>query len=159
MGKDWYFKDEDSICHFRTAGILIRDGKILVQREKDGNEYALPGGHVHMGETTEQSLVREYKEETGADIVCERLVWVEEVFWKWNDKAAHGIVFYYLITLKNNSNIPDEYFMSHKDNCNLILEWVSIEEMKKLTIYPAFIKEKIENISENENIEHFISYE
>jgi len=157
MEKDWLFSDENNICSYRTVGVLIRNNKILVQREKNGNEYALPGGHVKIGETSVQSLVREYKEETGADILCSRMIWVEETFWKWGEKNAHTIAFYYLISLKNETDIPDDYFESHKDNCNVFLEWVAIDDLNNLTIYPAFIKDKITNISEN--IEHFISYE
>ena len=72
-------------------------------------------------------------------------------------KYLFNIAFYYLISLKNNSDIPDDYIGPHKDNCNVIIEWVTIDEMKHLTIYPEFIKEKIENISEH--IEHFIRYQ
>ena len=152
--KDWRFSYGDSICCYRTAGVLIRNGKILVQREKDGNEYALPGGHVAIGETSEESLIREFKEETGADISCSRMIWVEEAFWKWGNKNAHTIAFYYLMSLKNESEIPDGYFESQKDNCDVLLEWVSIDELKNLTIYPPFIKGKIFNISDG--IEHFV---
>jgi ADP-ribose pyrophosphatase YjhB (NUDIX family) len=123
----------------------------------DGTEYALPGGHVKIGQTSEESLIREYKEETGADIVFNRLIWTEETFWSWNGKEAHSIAFYYLISLTNDSDIPDDYFESHKDNCNVVLKWVTFHEMKELTIYPAFLKDKIENISEH--IEHFVCRE
>jgi len=157
MKKDWLFSNEDNICNYRTVGVLIRNNKILVQREKDGNEYALPGGHVVIGETSEESLIREYKEETGADISCSRMIWVEEAFWKWGNKNAHTIAFYYLISLKNESDIPSDYFESHKDNCNVLLKWVEIDELKNLTIYPSFVKDKIFDISDG--IEHFISYE
>ena len=157
MSKDWSFSDEDNnSCGFRTVGVLVRENKILVQRERNGTEYALPGGHVKIGETSKESLIREYKEETGADIICERLIWVEELFWKYGDKNIHGIAFYYLIKLKNNWDIPDGYCEPHKDNKNVIIEWVTIGKMKNLTIYPQFIKEKIENISEH--TEHFIRY-
>lgn len=155
MTKDWHFKDEKTICLFRTVGVLLRDNKILVQCDKD--VYAFPGGHVKIGETSEQTLIREYKEETGADIICERLIWVEESFWEWESREAHGIVFYYFISLKNDDDIPDDAFFSQKDNCDIMLKWVSIDEMKQLTIYPTFIKDKIETISEN--IEHMISFE
>jgi len=157
MKKDWLFSDENSICCYRTVGVLIRNNMILVQREKDGNEYALPGGHVIIGETSEESLIREYKEETGADISCSRMIWVDETFWKWGNKNAHTIAFYYLISLKNESDIPDSHFESHKDNCNILLEWVEIDELKNLTIYPSFVKDKIFNISDG--IEHFITHE
>lgn len=157
MKPDWLFQNENNICSFRTVGVLLRENKILVQRDKDGIEYALPGGHVKIGETSEESLVREYKEETGADIVCDRLIWTEETFWSWNGKDAHSIAFYYLISLTNDSEIQDDYFESHKDNCNVVLKWVTFDEIKQLTIYPAFLKDKIENISAH--IEHFVCRE
>lgn len=80
MDKDWLFKTEEYICDVRTVGVLFKDDKILVQREADGNEYALPGGHIKIGETLEDGLVREFKEETNADIKCKRLLWTEECF-------------------------------------------------------------------------------
>ncbi|KAB3530928.1 NUDIX domain-containing protein [Alkaliphilus pronyensis] len=156
--KDWYFSNQDSICSFRSAGVLIRNNKILLQRDKGGAEYALPGGHVKIGETAAESLVREYKEETGAIITCEKLVWIEECFWHWNKKSANTISFYYLISLVNNSEIPDNgEFISQKDNCDVLLGWMPLESIQSLTIYPSFIKEKIFNISDN--VEHFITVE
>ena len=157
MKKDWLFTDENRICNFRTTGVLIRANKLLVQREKNGSEYALPGGHVQIGETSEASLIREYKEETGANILIKRLIWVEESFWKWGNKDAQTLAFYYLISLENDSDIPDNYFASQKDNCNVILEWADFEQLKDMTIYPGFIKDKIKCIADG--IEHFISYE
>lgn len=155
MQKDWHFKDDTSICLFRTVGVLIRNKKILVQCDHD--VYALPGGHVKVGESSEQSLIREYKEETGADILCDRLIWTEETFWEWGSIKTHGIIFYYLISLRNDNEIPDNCFLSQKDNCNIELMWVTFDEMESLEIYPSFIKEKIKSI--NDGIEHIISYE
>lgn len=43
---DWLFIEDKYICNFRSVGVLLRNKKILVQREKDGDIYALPGGHV-----------------------------------------------------------------------------------------------------------------
>jgi len=154
---DILFHKDDYVFSYRVAGVLLHGNKILLQKPTNDTGYALPGGHVKIGESSIESLIREYKEETGADIICSRLIWVEENFWKWNGKDTHGVAFYYLISLKNDSDIPDGFFKSHKDNCNVMLEWVTIEEMKELTIYPLFLKEKIDNISDN--IEHFMSYE
>lgn len=156
MQTDWLFRGDNYICNFRSVGVLIRNNKILVQRDKDGSEYALPGGHVKIGESSIDSLIREYREETGADIICERLIWTEECFWEWNKKSANTIAFYYLIGLRNDTDIPDSVeFVSQKDNCNVLLGWLPLDELKSLTIYPSFIKEKIFNISSN--TEHFVS--
>ena len=106
MKNDWFFDSGSCICNFRSAGVLIRNGRILVQREKNGSEYALPGGHVRIGESSVEALIREYREETSADIVCERLLWTEECFWEWNKKQTSTIAFYYLIKLVNDTDIP-----------------------------------------------------
>ena len=57
------FTVENSVCDLRTVGVLIKDGKMLVQQDRDGSEYALLGGHVKIGETLEDGLKREFKEE------------------------------------------------------------------------------------------------
>ena len=64
MDKDWIFVGDEYACGLRAAAVLIKDNMILVQRDKGGNEYALPGGHVKIGETSEEGLVREMAEET-----------------------------------------------------------------------------------------------
>ena len=125
MIKEWFFTEEKSICHFRVAGVLIRNGKIFLQRVE--NDYALPGGHVDYGETSENALVREFKEELNVDISCERLLWVEENFWKWGDKNAHGISFYYLVSLKENKELSDDFLEFSIDNKNVLLQWVSLD--------------------------------
>lgn len=128
--KEWIFRTDEYICDLRTVGVLVRDGKLLVQRDRDGSEYALPGGHVKIGETTADGLVREYKEETGADIKVGKLLWTEECFWEWNGTQAHNIAFYYLIELADGSDIPDTgEFVSHKDNGNVVLGWMPIEKL------------------------------
>ena len=144
MEQDWLFTGDGYLCDLRAVGVLVKDGMLLVQRDKGGSEYALPGGHVKVGETTADALVREFREETGADIVCKRLLWTEECFWNWNGKAAHNIAFYYLIELCETTAIPvKSEFVPHKDNDNVLIGWVPIETLKDITIYPAFLKEEI----------------
>lgn len=156
MNKDWLFKTEEYICDVRTVGVLFKDNKILVQRDVDGNEYALPGGHIKVGETLEDGLVREFKEETNADIECRRLLWTEECFWEWNGKKAHNLAYYFLIEQCSGSEILEKNdFMSQKDNCNVILEWMPIDKVKTVIIYPEFLKNEIDNLSEYPK--HFIS--
>lgn len=64
---------------------------------------------------------------------------------EWNP-GAH-IAFYYLIELADGSDIPDTgAFVSHKDNCNVVLDWMPVDKLADLTIYPDFIKEEINNL-------------
>lgn len=156
MQKDWLFSTDEYICDLRTVAVLVNDNKILVQREKNGNEYALPGGHIKIGETLEDGLIRETREEMGVNIKCKRLLWSEECFWEWNGKQTHNIAFYYLVELCNGFEIIDSgEFVSQKDNCNVVIGWLPIEQLESVTIYPEFLKQEIHHL--NEPIKHFVS--
>ena len=153
--KDWLFSSDEYICDLRTVGVLVKNNRVLV-RDKNGREYALPGGHIKIGETLEAGLVREYKEETGVDIKVKRLLWSEECFWEWNGKLAHNIAFYYLIEECDGCKISDNVeFVSHKDNCNVVIGWMDIEELKSIIVYPEFLKEEIYDL--DGEVKHFIS--
>ncbi len=55
-----------------TAAVVERDGAFLLTRRLDGTHLAghweFPGGKLHAGETLEQCLVREIREELDAKI-------------------------------------------------------------------------------------------
>lgn len=156
MNKDWIFTTEEYTCDLRVVAVLVKDNKILVQRDRDGNEYALPGGHVKIGETLEAGLIRETMEEMGVQIECKKLLWSEECFWEWSGRQAHNISFYYLIELCAGYEIPDTgEFVSQKDNCNVVIGWMPIEQIQNVTIYPEFLKEEIYHL--DGPMKHFIS--
>ena len=151
---DWLFERDQRICHLRVTGLLLHNNRLLVQRS--GNEYALPGGHLRFGETMEETLIREYREETGAEIVCDRLLWTEENFWRWGDKPAHNIGFYYLIHLADDQAIPDG-FRPMGDNPGVEIGWVALDELPDLRLYPTFLAEEIHHLDEAPK--HFIRRE
>jgi ADP-ribose pyrophosphatase YjhB (NUDIX family) len=53
--------------HSLGAGGLVQNaqGEILVIRETGGQTYKLPGGHIELGESIEDAVMREVFEETG----------------------------------------------------------------------------------------------
>ncbi len=90
--EDILLKTDGCILDIRTVGVLIKTGKILVQRGKNGNEYALPGDHVKPGETTVDWLGLEFREETGSDIHCEHILWTEECLYELNGKSCTALL-------------------------------------------------------------------
>ncbi len=49
-------------------------GIVLIERKNEPKGFALPGGFVDVGESVEQAVIREMKEETGLDVEISRLL-------------------------------------------------------------------------------------
>ncbi len=50
-----------------ARGVCLRDGHLLLCQPARGGRAYLPGGHIEFGETGRQALVREIREELGAE--------------------------------------------------------------------------------------------
>ena len=60
-----------------VGGVFIRDGKVLLARHTYGagkGMFIIPGGYVNFGEIPEETLVREYQEETGITVKAGKLI-------------------------------------------------------------------------------------
>jgi 8-oxo-dGTP diphosphatase len=53
-----------------VAAALIRDGRVLAARRVTPPGWEFPGGKVEAGETPQQALVRECREELAIEIEC-----------------------------------------------------------------------------------------
>lgn len=64
--------------HTRVTGIVIENGKLLLlNQDTDGSRsWSLPGGRAEDGESLAEALVREMREETGADVEIGRLLYL-----------------------------------------------------------------------------------
>ncbi|CAH6820821.1 NUDIX hydrolase [Vibrio chagasii] len=74
----------------KLAWVFIQDGKLLMVRSKGKERFYLPGGKREEGETDEQALLREIKEEISVDLVPDSLKYVE-TFTGQADGKAEGI--------------------------------------------------------------------
>ena len=82
--------------------IVMENEKILlVQRGKPPfvDSWALPGGHIELGELVEDAVIREIKEETSLDIKIEKLFNVYSQ--PGRDPRGHYITIVYVCIVKN----------------------------------------------------------
>lgn len=137
---DILFRKDGFVFSYRVAGIAVQDGKVLLQKPTNEDSYAFPGGHVEFGETNEETLIREFREEIGADISVGELEWVAEVFFPWGESPCHQICLFYSIEITDDNVPKDGMFMAkeHIEGRNFELEfhWVPVEKTAELEIYP-----------------------
>ncbi len=60
MNYDCGFEKGNNWFRYRTGGILIHDNKMLFVKSAVGDYYYMIGGGVHMGETSETCMVRNW---------------------------------------------------------------------------------------------------
>lgn len=82
-----------AICLFRCGDeILVTEGLDTANSQR----YARPlGGGVELGETSEQTIVREIREEIGAEVRDLKLLGVLENLFELEGKQQHEVVFVY----------------------------------------------------------------
>ena len=102
-----------------TVLCLIENGdKLLLQNrvKNDWRGYALPGGHVELGESFVDACIREVKEETNLDIKNPKLVGVKQ----FPGEAGRYIVFLFKTTeFSGNLISSDEGKMEWKEYSEL----------------------------------------
>lgn len=99
---------------------LIKDDKIVVTKYKKGNKkegyYDIPGGKIEEGETSEQTAIREMKEETGLK--------VENLKYKGNMIIEYpNRIFDFDVFITNESEGETQEF---EENTS---EWIDIKEL------------------------------
>ncbi|EOG8710136.1 NUDIX hydrolase [Bacillus cereus] len=67
----------ENVMQVRVTGILIEDEKVLLVKQKVANRnWSLPGGRAENGETLEEAMIREMREETGLEVNIQKLLYV-----------------------------------------------------------------------------------
>ena len=135
-------KNEKIRFKYRVAGLAMYQGHVLIHQYKDSEYWSLPGGNVELGETSQEALVRELKEEANLDIVVDRLLWVHEnYFVRPSGKQIHEVCFYYLIHLNKEKTIR---FEGAEGETKLFFRWLLLDDMPTMNLVPSFLKSNMQ---------------
>ena len=122
---------------FRVCGILKFNNKYLIVRMNENKFYCLPGGHIELGEDTNEAVLREMREELDFEVKIERMVCVIQNFFKdENGKTFHELGYYYIINPVDETKVnPNDFKREELDKGiiqHLDFKWVTLEELKSI---------------------------
>lgn len=81
----------------RSAGLIIHNNRLLVAQNDEFDCFYIVGGGIHEDECSAKAVVRELYEETGYRFEIDRLVFIQERFFKAGNIRHHEVVFFYLM--------------------------------------------------------------
>lgn len=123
----------DIVQRIAMKAVIVRDGKVLVIREKkyvDGTNtgrYGFPGGRIEAGEPWKEGLSREIREEVGLqDVRIVRPLFLGEWFPTIRDVPHHIVAMFHVCDAPTGDVVLGDEHDTH--------EWVDAESWKSLTL-------------------------
>ncbi len=148
---DISFKTDEGKFNYRVCGIILSGGKILAMHDERSPYYYLPGGRVTMGETAEDAVIREIREELAVTPKIVRPLWLDQCFFTEdvNHLRYHELCLYYLLDVSATQLLSrGETFTLVEGKHTLTFEWLEFDRIKDEYFYPLFLKEKIFELPE-----------
>jgi mutator protein MutT len=118
-----------------VGAIIIQNGKILLEKRKNDpgrGKWSIPGGLVELGESLEQTVIREVQEETGLVVDAPELVDVvnQATLDESGKVKYHFVIVDYVVKLKGGTAT------AASDAAEL--EWVLLDEVEKKDLIRSF---------------------
>jgi 8-oxo-dGTP diphosphatase len=118
-----------------VGAIIIQNGKILLEKRKNDHgrgKWSIPRGIVELGESLEQTVVREVQEETGLVVDAPELIDVvsQATLDEGGKVKYHFIIVDYLVKLKGGA--------ARAASDAAELEWVLFDEVEQKDLIKSF---------------------
>ncbi|KAA0564464.1 NUDIX domain-containing protein [Bacillus sp. CH30_1T] len=127
-----------------AKALIIRDDKILLTKNKDGNGYfyLFPGGGQEQGETLHEALKRECIEEIGREVEVGELIHIREYIGRNHEHASfdydvHQMEFYFRCSMFNE--MDKDPAPTNPDSHQVGVEWMDLNELTNCRLYPKKI--------------------
>jgi mutator protein MutT len=110
--------------------ITVDEDVLFMKRQphkSEGNLWGIPGGKCEKGETAEEAVLREIKEETGLDLLRQSLQCFGKVYIRYPE-----IDFTYHMFGYNLPEYPEEIVIDSKEHTEYL--WTTLREALKLPL-------------------------
>lgn len=144
---DINFKNEDGEFKYRVVGILIDEkNRLLVQVVANNQFYCLPGGRVEIGESSNEALARELREELGFPVeIGQPAFFIENFFVSSRTNIlAHELGVYFKVKSEYAPKEDWDFVENDKGEIKpMKYRWINLEDIDKVDLRPRFLKEKL----------------
>lgn len=118
-----------------VGAIIIQNGKILLEKRKNDpgrGKWSIPGGLVELGESLEQTVIREVQEETGLVVDAPELIDVinQTTLDEIGKVKYHFVIVDYHVKLKGGT--------ARAASDAAELEWVLLDEVEQKDLIKSF---------------------
>lgn len=119
-----------------AKALIVRGGHVLAIEHGDehGTYYALPGGGQEPGETLAEAVVRECREELGADVAVTGLAFIRE---RVDEVPDHRVEFVFRCTLLTEL---DSERATRPDDGQRGLAWLPLAYLEQTRFYPLGLR-------------------
>ena len=148
---DISFKAGNEKFNYRVCAVILHAGKILAMHDERSPYFYLPGGRVKLGETAEEAVLREVREELRITAKIDRPLWLNQGFFKEDVDGLqyHEICIYFLMDIADTDLLSKgEKFFLPEGNHRHTFEWLQWERLEDEYFYPVFIKKEIFHLPE-----------
>ncbi|MCI5546342.1 MAG: 8-oxo-dGTP diphosphatase MutT [Clostridiales bacterium] len=111
-----------------VAALIVRDGRLLIARRPEGKHMAgrweFPGGKLEKGESPEEAIEREIREELAAEIRAGRVY--QAIAYSYPEKDV--LLLFYAASVVSGEPRPVE---------EAEIRWITLEELDEYTFAPV----------------------
>ncbi len=118
-----------------VGALIICNGKILLEKRKNDpgrGKWSIPGGLVELGETVEQTVIREVKEETGLKVEKPELIDVVDNI----TRDSNGEIKYHFVIIDYFVKLKGGTLRARSDAEEL--RWIAFDEVEKYDLTKTF---------------------
>ena len=135
------------INHIGIYGICIKDNKLLCIKKERGpykNRFDLPGGSQKVNEGLTETLVREFREETGYSIESYGSCRVYDAFVEEISRTVHHIMVFYNVDINLCQQVVVSEKLEDELNDSSGVYWIDLEKLDIMNASPLILKLKQE---------------
>lgn len=149
---------KNQIARIGAKAVIIKDSCILLiaYDDQNGFHYNLPGGGLEPGESIEQCLIREVREETTAIVTIGRFLFAQEYFppylnYKYGRRHSVGFIFEAHLHPESEPHLP-----ANPDRHQIGVDWVPLKKLPDQPLYPEYANFLIKCLKKSGKLSFFL---